>query len=102
MTRILLVGNSPEFAARLSDATAGAYLEVRPNPFPATPQELFPLLNGAPKPDLALLEPGESVEDALALATSLVRDYGVNVMLGDRPGSDDRAACPARGSAGRS
>lgn len=81
MMRILLVGESPGFAARLAEATSGTFLEVRPAPFPATPQALFPLLNGAPKPDLAMLAPGDAIEESLQLATSLVRDYGVNVML---------------------
>lgn len=81
MMRILLVGESPEFAARLGEVVPDGFLEVRPAAFPRTPQELFPLLNGAPKPDLALLEPGDDLDPALGLAHLLVHDYGVNVML---------------------
>lgn len=79
--RILLVGETPEFSARLAEAVPAGFLDVRPISFPRSPQELFPLLNGAPKPDLALLEAGNHLEPALTLAQSLVRDYGVHVML---------------------
>lgn len=81
MTRILLVGDSPEFSARLAEATNGVFLGVHAHPFPSSPQQLFPLLNGAPRPDLALLQPGTALDQSLQLATDLVRDYGVSVML---------------------
>lgn len=79
--RILLVGSAQGFADGLGEAVSGAFLGIRPVPFPATPQQLFAHLNGAPAPDLALLEPGADLEAALTLATALVRDHAVNVIL---------------------
>lgn len=81
MTRILLVGTSPTFAEHLHQATGGNFLNVRPESFPATPADLFPLLRGAPQPDVIFLEPGEGVEQALQLAEGLVRGYGSNIIL---------------------
>ncbi|MBK8459802.1 MAG: AAA family ATPase [Micropruina sp.] len=79
--RLLLVGNSPGFAERLTEAVSGAFLGIRPVPFPTTPHQLFAHLNGAPTPDLALLEPGPELEAGLTLAAALVRDHAVNVIL---------------------
>lgn len=81
MSRILLVGTSDAFYERLRQTVGDGFLAVHADPFPSTPHELFELLNGAPKPDIAFLEPGERTDAALALADALVHAFGVVVLL---------------------
>ncbi len=81
MTRILLVGSSPDTVESVRASVQGAVFAIHAEPYPSAAAELFPLLQGAPKPDVALLEPGEALDEGLALAAELVRGFGVSVIL---------------------
>ena len=81
MMRVLVVGNDRDAAARWEQAVPGGVLAVPADPFPATPPELFALVNGTPRPDVVVLEPASALDRGLSLAESLTRDHQLPVVL---------------------
>ncbi|PFG38243.1 pilus assembly protein CpaE [Georgenia soli] len=68
MTRIVLATASADLEARFHAATGGAFLALPPAPLPNDPAHLFALLNGAPPPDVVVLDAELAAEHALDLA----------------------------------
>ncbi|WP_447925462.1 AAA family ATPase [Georgenia muralis] len=75
MTRILLVTGSPSFEERFSYATSGAFFGVAVADLPHSPAELFTHLQGAPLPDVVVLDPGGDPAPGLALASRINEQY---------------------------
>ncbi|WP_277453100.1 AAA family ATPase [Janibacter sp. DB-40] len=71
MTRIALATASADLEARFRAATGGAFVALPPAPLPSNPAQLFALLDGAPAPDVVVLDTELAEEHALDLATLL-------------------------------
>jgi pilus assembly protein CpaE len=71
MTRIVLATASADLEARFHAATGGASLALPPAPLPNDPAHFFALLNGAPSPDVVVLDAELAAEHALDLAGRL-------------------------------
>jgi pilus assembly protein CpaE len=75
MTRIVLSAYSTEFEQRFREATGGAFLLLPPGPLPTSPGQLVALLQGAPLPDVVVLDPGPAVLPALELTERLREQF---------------------------
>ncbi|MFJ6133063.1 AAA family ATPase [Janibacter terrae] len=71
MTRILVTSPSPDLQARFGAATGGAFLSLTPPSLPSDPAQLFALLDGAPAPEVVVLDAASDLQRALDLATQL-------------------------------
>lgn len=71
MTRIVVASPSPDLHARFRAATGGAFLSLTPTHPPRDPAHLFALLDGAPAPDVVVLDAAKDVQRTLDLATQL-------------------------------
>ncbi|WP_341360807.1 AAA family ATPase [Georgenia sp. M64] len=75
MTRILLATPSATFRERFSYATGGAYFAVPLGALPINAAELFQHLDGAPLPDVVVLDSGDNPSPALSLSASISEDF---------------------------
>jgi len=71
MSRIVLATQSPKLHERLYYATGGAFLAIPTAPLTSDAQEFLARLNGAPEPDVLVLDAGDSSDHALELAWAL-------------------------------
>ena len=84
MMRILFVGGDQEFAGRLAALVPGGVWPILADPLPGSASELLGLLNGSPRPDLTVLDPGDDLAGGIALAQGLTRERVPVVMVTDR------------------
>ncbi|MVA76536.1 AAA family ATPase [Auraticoccus sp. F435] len=86
MSRIVLATSSAELRDRVHQATAGAFLPLPLGPLPADPAQFFAQLEGAPLPDVVLLDAREDPAHAVSLAARLQQHCPAAsvVLLGDQ------------------
>lgn len=89
MSRIVLATESPDLQERMHYATGGAFLALPDGPLPSDVGEFMTLLNGAPAPDVVVLDANGTTEQALELAAEFRRTRpGTSVVLVSPLGSE--------------
>jgi pilus assembly protein CpaE len=85
MSPVLVISRNPEVVGLVQQAWGPDGYAIAPEQFPDTVQVLLNHLQGAPLPAVAVLDPGEQVPGALALAVELDRNFTIpSVLVSDR------------------
>ena len=98
MSHLLLISDSAELSQHIADAARAQISVIAAQPLPAGPSQLFQQLgNGAPIPQVVVIDTAAGVDDALTLAVRLSADVpGMAVVLvSDQPGAIALAALRA-------
>ena len=85
MSPVLVISSSPHVVGLVQQAWGPDGYAIAPEQFPGSVQALLDLLQGAPLPAVAVLDPGDQLPSALALAVELDRNFTIaSVLVTDR------------------
>lgn len=85
MSPVLVISRNPQVVGLVQQAWGPDGYAIAPEQFPENVQVLLNHLQGAPLPAVAVLDPGEQVPGALALAVDLDRNFTISsVLVSDR------------------
>lgn len=85
MSPVLVISRSPQVVGLVQQAWGPDGYAIGPEQFPGTVQALLNHLQGAPLPAVAVLDPGDQLPAALALAVELDQNFTItSVLVTDR------------------
>lgn len=85
MSPVLVISRSPQVVGLVQQAWGPDGYAIAPEQFPSSVQMLLSHLQGAPLPAVAVLDPGEQISSALALAVELDQNFSItSVLVTDR------------------
>ncbi len=85
MSPVLVISRSPQVVGLVQQAWGPDGYAIAPEQFPGTVQVLLNHLQGAPLPAVAVLDPGDQLPAALALAVELDQNFSItSVLVTDR------------------
>ncbi|PKQ21487.1 MAG: hypothetical protein CVT65_18280 [Actinobacteria bacterium HGW-Actinobacteria-5] len=85
MSPVLVISRSPQVVGLVQQAWGPDGYAIAPEQFPGTVQALLNHLQGAPLPAVAVLDPGDQLPAALALAVELDQNFTItSVLVTDR------------------
>lgn len=85
MSPVLVISRSPQVVGLVQQAWGPDGYAIAPEQFPSTVQALLNHLQGAPLPAVAVLDPGDQLPAALALAVELDQNFTItSVLVTDR------------------
>lgn len=88
MSPALVISPNPQVVGLVQQAWGPDGYAIAPLQFPATLAALMQELQGAPMPEVAVLDPGDQVQAALALATELSATAAIPVVLVSEQGAE--------------
>lgn len=85
MSPVLVISRNPQVVGLVQQAWGPDGYAIAPEQFPGTVQVLLNHLQGAPLPAVAVLDPGDQLPAALALAVELDQNFSItSVLVTDR------------------
>ena len=88
MSPALVISPNPQVVGMVQQAWGPDGYAIAPSQFPATMAALMQELQGAPMPEVAVLDPGDQIQEALALATELSVAAAIPVVLVSEEGAE--------------
>lgn len=96
MSPVLVISQNPAVVGLVQQAWGPDGFAIAPETFPDTVPVLLALLQGAPLPAVAVLDPGEATPAALSLAVELDRNFSIaSVLVTDQAAAVGLAALRA-------
>lgn len=81
MSPVLVISHDPQVVGLVQQAWGPDGFAIAPENFPDSVPTLLALLQGAPLPAVAVLDPGASIDAALSLAVELDRSFNIACVL---------------------
>lgn len=88
MSPALVISPNPQVVGMVQQAWGPDGYAIAPVQFPATMAALMQELQGAPMPEVAVLDPGDQIQAALSLATELSATAAIPVVLVSEQGAE--------------